>query len=95
MSPGEAAQVLGIRQSCGPDGVRTAYIREAKAHHPDAGGDESAFKRIGAAYEVLRGKNLRFVPPVQHQIIIRTFAGDFRVPGASGEWNFTDGTRTS
>ena len=34
--------------------IKTAYRKAAKKHHPDAGGSESEFKRIHAAYERLQ-----------------------------------------
>ncbi len=35
--------------------IKSAYRRQAKAHHPDAGGDAAVFRRIHHAYEELLG----------------------------------------
>lgn len=44
---------LGINTNSTDDEVRQAYMRQAREHHPDKGGDKDAFQRIQAAYEVL------------------------------------------
>jgi curved DNA-binding protein CbpA len=35
--------------------IKRAYRRLAKAHHPDLGGDATAFHRLDAAYRLLMG----------------------------------------
>jgi DnaJ family protein A protein 2 len=45
--------VLGLQQDASHDDVKKAYRTLAKVHHPDKGGDEETFKKIGKAYEVL------------------------------------------
>ncbi len=46
-------ELLGIARDASPDDVKRAYRRAARAHHPDAGGDEEAFKAATHAYQVL------------------------------------------
>lgn len=41
------------------DGIRAAYRRLARLHHPDVGGSDEMFKRLGAAYGVLSRQHLR------------------------------------
>jgi len=46
-------ELLDITRDAGEDEVKRAYRRKAREHHPDAGGDEEAFKAITHAYQVL------------------------------------------
>ena len=48
------AQALGLESPVAtPAAVRAAYLRKAKASHPDAGGTKQEFQTIQAAYERL------------------------------------------
>ena len=47
-------KVLGVPQDVSEDGLRRAYRKLAKQHHPDANpGSEERFKEVSAAYDVL------------------------------------------
>lgn len=46
-------QILGVPQNASADEIRRAYHTQAKKYHPDTGGSEEMFKRIGTAYSVL------------------------------------------
>ena len=50
-------QVLGVTRSATPEEIKRAYRRLARAHHPDANGQdpdaEETFKKVSHAYEVL------------------------------------------
>jgi len=46
-------KVLGISSHASEAEIKKAYRRKAKEHHPDKGGDETEFKKIQQAYEVL------------------------------------------
>ena len=46
--------VLGVGPDASPDEIREAYHAKSKKHHPDAGGDEWAFRMVARAYEVLK-----------------------------------------
>jgi len=46
-------QTLGVEPGASADEIKKAYRKLAAKHHPDRGGDEDAFKRVSAAYEVL------------------------------------------
>ncbi len=46
-------KTLGVPRDADADTIKKAYRRLARKHHPDAGGDESKFKEINEAYEVL------------------------------------------
>ena len=48
------AKALGLESPVAtPAAVRAAYLRKAKASHPDAGGTKQEFQNIQAAYERL------------------------------------------
>lgn len=55
-------ELLDIPRDAGEDEVKRAYRRKAREHHPDAGGDEEAFKAVTHAYQVLSdpGKRARY-----------------------------------
>jgi hypothetical protein len=46
-------EVLGVRPDADPDTVRRAYLRAARASHPDTGGDAGTFAAVAGAWEVL------------------------------------------
>lgn len=47
--------ILGVAKSASADEVKRAYRKLAKEHHPDKhGGDDTQFKELGEAYEVLK-----------------------------------------
>ena len=53
-------EVLGIGKSASPDEIKKAFRKAAVQHHPDKeGGDESKFKEINEAYEVLKDDKKR------------------------------------
>ena len=53
-------EVLGIGKSASDDEIKKAYRKAAVKHHPDKeGGDESKFKEISEAYEVLKDSQKR------------------------------------
>lgn len=48
-------KILDIRRDATPDEIRQAFLRMAKKHHPDSGGDAWAFQLVRQAYEKLAG----------------------------------------
>lgn len=49
----DAYEVLGVPRDAPANAVRLAYKRLAAKHHPDRGGDTSAFQAVKEAYETL------------------------------------------
>jgi molecular chaperone DnaJ len=54
MSKRDYYEVLGVGKSASADEIKKAFRRLAIAHHPDRGGDESKFKEVNEAYEILK-----------------------------------------
>ncbi len=46
-------ELLEVPRDASPEEIKRAYRRQARRHHPDAGGDEEAFKQITHAFQVL------------------------------------------
>ena len=51
--------LLGVSQNASNDEIKKAYKKQAMQHHPDKGGDETKFKEISNAYEILSDDNKR------------------------------------
>ncbi len=53
-------ETLGVNKTASADEIKKAFRRQAVQHHPDKeGGDESKFKEINEAYEVLKDQSKR------------------------------------
>ena len=52
-------ELLGVKDTASTDEIKKAFKKLARKHHPDAGGDETRFKEISEAYEVLSDKQKR------------------------------------
>lgn len=60
MSKRDYYEVLGVSKSASDDEIKKAFRKAAVKHHPDKeGGDETKFKEINEAYEVLKDKQKR------------------------------------
>ncbi|MCA9342365.1 molecular chaperone DnaJ [Candidatus Saccharibacteria bacterium] len=60
MSKRDYYEVLGIDKNASADEIKKAFRKAAVKHHPDKeGGDESKFKEINEAYEVLKDQQKR------------------------------------
>jgi molecular chaperone DnaJ len=60
MSKRDYYEVLGVSKSASADEVKKAFRKAAVKHHPDKeGGDETKFKEINEAYEVLKDQQKR------------------------------------
>lgn len=52
-------EILGVGKNASPDEIKKAFRRAAVEHHPDRGGDETKFKELNEAYEVLKDADKR------------------------------------
>ncbi len=52
-------EVLGVNKDASADEIKKAFRRAAVEHHPDRGGDETKFKEINEAYEILKDTDKR------------------------------------
>lgn len=52
-------EILGVKKDASADEIKKAFRRSAIEHHPDRGGDESKFKELNEAYEVLKDEAKR------------------------------------
>lgn len=52
-------EVLGVSKDASADEIKKAFRKAAVEHHPDRGGDETKFKEINEAYEVLKDSDKR------------------------------------
>lgn len=63
----DAADILGVAPGATLQEIHAAYRARVKKHHPDAGGEEWAFRAVARAYELLSHARLRtrigFEPP--------------------------------
>jgi molecular chaperone DnaJ len=50
-------EVLGVSKDASADEIKKAFRKAAIEHHPDRGGDESKFKEVNEAYEVLKDQS--------------------------------------
>lgn len=51
--------VLGIDKSASQNDIKKSYLKLARLHHPDKGGDIEKFKEIQKAYEILNDEGKR------------------------------------
>ena len=52
---------LGVQRGAGSDEIRKAYMKMARTHHPDKGGNPEEFKEIQKDYEILSDDQKRSI----------------------------------
>ena len=52
-------ELLGVKQDASTDEIKKAFKKLARKNHPDVGGDETKFKEISNAYDVLSDQEKR------------------------------------
>ena len=70
-------QILGLSREASQEDIKKAYRKLAHKYHPDKGGDESKFKEVNEAYQVLSSKEKR----AQYDRFGRIFEGAGAQPG--------------
>jgi len=92
MTQKEALAVLGLEEDKAVmANVKPAYRAKAKLLHPDKGGDESKFKQLVKAYEILTGKRR----PVQRPAHVQTDSWVVRRVYTGFSWGSTTTTGTT
>ena len=71
--------ILGVPKTASADEIKKAFRKQARKHHPDAGGSEAKFKELNEAYEVLSDEEKR----QQYDTYGRYFGGNMP-PGGAG-----------
>lgn len=75
--------ILGVPRAASADDIKKAFRKQARKHHPDAGGSEERFKEINEAYEILSDDEKR----KQYDEYGRYFGGNVGPgAGAPGGW---------
>lgn len=59
MSKRDYYELLGLDKDASNDEIKKTFRRLAVKHHPDQGGDETKFKELNEAYEVLKDSSKR------------------------------------
>lgn len=79
MSAKDYYDILGVPRTASAEEIKKAFRKQARKHHPDAGGSEERFKELNEAYEVLSDPEKR----KQYDQYGRYFAGG-TPPGGAG-----------
>ncbi len=72
--------ILGVPRTATADEIKKAFRKQARKHHPDAGGSEDRFKELNEAYEVLSDDEKR----AQYDQYGRYFGGTMPPGGPGG-----------
>lgn len=71
-------ELLGIDPTAEISEIRKAYIYQAKAHHPDAGGSTDMMKLLNKAYKTLTSSTVKAAYDMRHSIEVgTTVASDY------------------
>ena len=73
-------QVLGVDKQASKEDIKKAFRKLAQKHHPDRGGDESQFKEVNEAYQVLSDDKKR----AEYDTYGQTFGGGGAGAGGFG-----------
>src|SRR3954453_22916486 len=63
--------VLGVAVGASRADIHRAYLALARRHHPDAGGDETAMRRVNEAWAVLSDNTRRRRYDAEHDVRVR------------------------
>ncbi len=82
-------KVLGVNKSATKDDVKKAFRKLAGQYHPDRGGDESKFKEINEAYQVLGNEKKRAEYDTYGQTFGGSGSGYSGQGGPTAGWDFS------
>ncbi len=77
-------EILGVNRNASRDEIKKAYRRLAHKHHPDKGGNETQFKKINEAYQVLSHDAKR----AQYDQFGSSFSGQHHAGGSPFGFDF-------
>ena len=77
MSTGKKSlyEILGVNKSDSCTDIKKAYLKLARTHHPDKGGDPETFKEILRASEVLTDERKRRIHVSSDTIVLENHLG--------------------
>ncbi|MEX1014693.1 MAG: molecular chaperone DnaJ [Candidatus Paceibacterota bacterium] len=80
-------KILGVEKTSSDEEIKKAYRKLAHKYHPDKdGGDETKFKEINEAYQILSNKNKK----AQYDKFGSNFSGSGFPGGAGQNWDFNN-----